>query len=283
MNYGKERTTAGRSLEEGRRKNNNGEEVNGFNVSFWKGHWMKGVEMVMGALLLVLPLVWLFHTRRTSSCMGAFLEESVAALGALLIVIACVGVVGILLHKTGLLWAHLCLLLLLSLLLLCFLLFTFETTRRPPPAAQQQANLSAYPAWFRHRVHNTKHWRHTVACMHRRHACSHPLSPPPHIHLSPIQFGCCKPPDSCNYGYVDGKSWSITSNQTGTSSDCVSWSNDPSLLCFNCISCKVGVTQETQSSWKKVRTLLLIVLIVLLTLYAICGCGLFKSEKPQAY
>ncbi|MCO5558541.1 hypothetical protein L7F22_012126 [Adiantum nelumboides] len=52
MNYGKERTTAGRSLEEGRRKNNNSEEVNGFNVSLWKGHWIKGVEMVMGVLLL---------------------------------------------------------------------------------------------------------------------------------------------------------------------------------------------------------------------------------------
>ncbi|KAH7289682.1 hypothetical protein KP509_30G014100 [Ceratopteris richardii] len=281
-----------------------------FNFTFWKGHWLKVIEFAMGIMLVVLPLILLHshnHAAKTNgsirkaalsaSCLAGFVAEVLAAFGALLVANACMGALGAIFRRSRLLWAHLVLLLLLGFLFSGFLLFCLYATGGPSATSAAAADLSSYPSWYRHRVHNAKHWRNVVSCMQRHRVCSESIPAPPvqsptspsqsqdfyRSHLSPSQYGCCKPPEPCNYTYVDGTKWIPPADQTNSAMECSTWNNDPSQLCYECDSCKIAVIQETRSEWKKARALLFAVVFVLVALYAFCGCGLFKFDNPQAF
>uniref|UniRef100_A0A453A6L1 Uncharacterized protein n=1 Tax=Aegilops tauschii subsp. strangulata TaxID=200361 RepID=A0A453A6L1_AEGTS len=51
-----------------------------------------------------------------------------------------------------------------------------------------------------------------------------------------LQSGCCKPPSSCAFTYVNGTTWSPPT--AAVDQDCSRWSNDQRTLCFQCDSCK---------------------------------------------
>ncbi|CAH9115013.1 unnamed protein product [Cuscuta epithymum] len=69
--------------------------------------------------------------------------------------------------------------------------------------------------------------------------------------LTPLESGCCLPPQSCSF--VSPTNW--TSNQTSSSlgDDCSRWNNGQ--LCFNCDSCKAALLAQSSKIVEKIGKL----------------------------
>ncbi|CAH9115007.1 unnamed protein product, partial [Cuscuta epithymum] len=79
--------------------------------------------------------------------------------------------------------------------------------------------------------------------------------------LTPLQSGCCMPPQRCNFTFVRPTYW--ISNQTSSlSGDCSRWNNDQSKLCFNCDSCKAGLIAHNSKSLRIVNNLVIGAIVV---------------------
>ncbi|ONK78372.1 uncharacterized protein A4U43_C02F18070, partial [Asparagus officinalis] len=60
--------------------------------------------------------------------------------------------------------------------------------------------------------------------------------------LSPVQAGCCRPPNDCGFTRVNDTYWEAPKSGKFTSSnnDCKAWSNSQDGMCYSCESCKAG-------------------------------------------
>ncbi|KAM7508378.1 hypothetical protein LguiA_018831 [Lonicera macranthoides] len=92
--------------------------------------------------------------------------------------------------------------------------------------------------------------------------------------------GCCKPADACNFTYVTSTNWTKTGSSTQTNPDCSTWENDPSVLCYDCQSCKAGMLDNIKSDWKKVAVVNIIFLVFLIIVYSI-GCCAFRNNRED--
>jgi hypothetical protein len=96
------------------------------------------------------------------------------------------------------------------------------------------------------------------------------------------QSGCCKPPSSCGYTFINATNWQETTPPPPSASakdpDCALWSNAPTELCFNCTSCKAGVLQDLKQDWRKVAIANIIMLVFLIATYSI-GCCAFRNNR----
>lgn len=93
------------------------------------------------------------------------------------------------------------------------------------------------------------------------------------------QSGCCKPPTSCGFTYVNETVWDVSTGGTMlVAPDCTKWSNDQGLLCYNCDSCKAGVLAGIKKSWRKVSVINIVVLIILVIFYVV-GCAAFRNNR----
>ncbi|KAL8553566.1 hypothetical protein ACS0TY_002033 [Phlomoides rotata] len=93
--------------------------------------------------------------------------------------------------------------------------------------------------------------------------------------LTPIESGCCKPPTSCGYTYMNETYWVSEGGVVGSDPDCLKWSVDQQLLCYNCDSCKAGVLASLKKSWRKVS----IINIVMLIIVYVVACAAFRHNK----
>lgn len=100
--------------------------------------------------------------------------------------------------------------------------------------------------------------------------------------LSDTQSGCCKPPTSCGYTYVNETVWNPAPGVPATDPDCTRWSNDQQVLCYQCDSCKAGVLATTRRHWRKVSVINIVVLVLLVILYLI-GCIAYRHAKRAHY
>ncbi|KAL2508561.1 Tetraspanin-3 [Forsythia ovata] len=96
--------------------------------------------------------------------------------------------------------------------------------------------------------------------------------------LNPIESGCCKPPTSCGYVYMNETFWSPGGGLVGSDPDCARWNNDQEQLCYSCNSCKAGVLASLKKSWRKVSVINIVILILLVILYVI-ACAAFRHNK----
>jgi len=126
----------------------------------------------------------------------------------------------------------------------------------------REYNLSDYGGSLKRRMANARYWATISKCLRRRHACDgmSPMVRDPNTSvlyseqgLSPIQSGCCKPPLSCAFTYVNQTTWTPTqgAGPTNNSDDCGRWSNQQETLCFQCDSCKAAVLDDIQRAWSK--------------------------------
>lgn len=63
--------------------------------------------------------------------------------------------------------------------------------------------------------------------------------------------------------------WDTRGGMIGPNQDCMVWSNDQSMLCYQCSSCKAGVLGSLKKSWRKVSVINIVVLIILVIFYVI--------------
>lgn len=78
-----------------------------------------------------------------------------------------------------------------------------------------------------------------------------------------MQSGCCKPPLSCAFTYVNQTMWTPTkgAGPTNNTGDCGRWSNQQETLCFQCDSCKAAVLADIQKAWTKPVVIMLCLVI----------------------
>ncbi|KAE9618374.1 hypothetical protein Lalb_Chr02g0142041 [Lupinus albus] len=88
--------------------------------------------------------------------------------------------------------------------------------------------------------------------------------------LCVMQSGCCKPPTACTY--------SMETMVNYQDPDCYKWSNDPTLLCYDCDSCKAGLLENIRRNWHKLSLLTLFMLVFLIAIYSI-GCCAFRNTR----
>lgn len=85
------------------------------------------------------------------------------------------------------------------------------------------------------------------------------------------QSGCCKPPTSCNYNMPT----------MAQDPDCYRWNNAPTLLCYECDSCKAGVLEDVRRDWHKLSVLNIVMLVVLIGIYSIGCCAFQNTRRAQ--
>lgn len=177
-----------------------------------------------------------------------FLQWPLILMGAFILVLSLSGFVGAVYRVSWLLWIYLFFMFIIILLLLFFTIFAFIVTsegrgRAVPGREYNEYRLGDYSAWLQSRVKNADNWRKIKNCIISQQKVCTKLNAD--SYPSPIQSGCCKPPLSCGYAYVNATYWIWNGNMIRSADpDCYSWSNEQTRLCFDCNSCKAGVLEN---------------------------------------
>ncbi|CAL9197051.1 unnamed protein product [Musa hybrid cultivar] len=243
--------------------------------------------------LLSVPIlgggIWL-ATRGGGTDCEKFLQTPMIVLGAFLMAVSLAGLVGACCRNSLLLWIYLFVMFILILLLFFFTVFAFVVTNKGAGhvvsgRGYKDYRLGDYSHWLQKRVEKTKNWAKIRTCLSDAKVCRSlqeaSLSFDQFIkdNLSPIQSGCCKPPSECGFDYENATVWNkpaagFASNNT----DCETWKNDQSTLCYDCSSCKAGVIANIKDKWKKIAILNIIFLVFLVIVYSI-GCCAFRNNR----
>ncbi|KNA17614.1 hypothetical protein SOVF_077780 [Spinacia oleracea] len=242
--------------------------------------------------LLSIPIlgggIWLAH-KATTDC-EKYLEKPVIALGVFLLVVSLAGFIGACCRVNWLLWVYLVVMFILILILFCFTIFAFVVTNKGAGEAVSQRGykeykLGDYSNWLQKRVDSSKNWNRIRSCLVDGKVCQK-LSQETNTvandffakHLSPIESGCCKPPENCQFTYVSPTNWNTNGNRTTTNPDCNAWNNAPNTLCYDCTSCKAGFLQNLKRDWKRVAVINIVFLVFLIIVYSI-GCCAFRNNR----
>ncbi|XP_044472072.1 tetraspanin-8-like [Mangifera indica] len=243
-------------------------------------------------LVISIPIIgagiWL--SKSGATVCEKFLEKPVIILGVFLMLVSLAGLIGACCRVSLLLWLYLFVVFLLIVLLFCFTIFAFVVTNKG--AGQVLSNrgykeyrLGDYSNWLQKRVNSTGNWNKIKSCLADSKVCSSisnklindTVEKFYSENLSSIQSGCCKPSNDCGFTYVSPTNWTATST-TSSNPDCKAWSNDITVLCYNCQSCKAGLLDQVKTDWKKVAIVNIVFLIVLIIFYSI-GCCAFRNNR----
>ncbi|KAJ3682809.1 hypothetical protein LUZ60_013036 [Juncus effusus] len=245
--------------------------------------------------------IWLSSS--STDCVR-FLQLPLIILGVTLFSISLLGLSASCYARIKLIRFYLFLLFLYLFALLFFVVFAFVVTDGPKGQvvlnrAYLEYELSEYNGWLKDKVTDGDYWEKVSECVERSGACgtgfgryvrdpSSGLLVPESAdvfyqrNLSPIESGCCKPPTSCGYAYINETVWNPAPGIPTTDPDCTRWSNDQQVLCYNCDSCKAGVIGMTRRHWRKVSVINIVVLVLLVILYFI-GYIAYKYAKNAEY
>ncbi|KAJ6800220.1 tetraspanin-8-like [Iris pallida] len=250
--------------------------------------------------LLSIPIlgggIWLAHRASSTDC-EKFLQGPLIAIGAFLMAVSLAGLVGACCRSTLLLWVYLCVMFLLIVLLFCFTVFAFVVTNKGAGEAvsgrgYKEYRLGDYSNWLQKRVETGKSWDRIRTCLVDNKVCSKLQEDNRNQtfdqffkdHLSPLQSGCCKPPSECGFVYQSATEWNKpAAGFTSNSTDCTTWQNDPSILCYDCQSCKAGILANIKNDWKKVAVINIIFLVFLVVVYSVGCCAFRNNREDNAY
>ncbi|KAF7148086.1 hypothetical protein RHSIM_Rhsim03G0261800 [Rhododendron simsii] len=247
--------------------------------------------------LLSVPILWAgiwLHRRGITEC-EKFLDTPLIVLGVFLLLVSLAGLVGACFRNSCLLWIYLVVMFLLILVLFFFTVFAFVVTNKGAGEVlsgkgYKEYRLGDYSHWLQKRVNSTKNWSKIKSCLMDGKVCQSLVDQGVNTtleqfskeNLSSIKSGCCKPSNDCNFAYVSPTNWTATTTSSYNNTDCTLWSNDPSVLCYNCQSCKAGLLDNIKHDWKKVAVINIIFLVVLVIVYSI-GCCAFRNNREDNF
>ncbi|XP_047322734.1 tetraspanin-6 [Impatiens glandulifera] len=232
-------------------------------------------------LLSSIPIIaaGLWMARSSTTCEN-FLQTPLLIIGFIILLVSLAGFIGACFHVAWALWAYLAIMLLLIAGLVALTVFGFAVTAtgggvQITGRAYREYKLQDYSPWLRKRVEDPHYWMTIRTCILGSNTCAKVVywTPLDYLHrtMSPIQSGCCKPPTACTYGAAE-------TTMLVQDEDCYRWNNGPSVLCYECKSCKAGVLESIRSDWRKLSVLNIVMLIVLIGVYSI-GCCAFQNTK----
>ncbi|KAH9292072.1 hypothetical protein KI387_042741 [Taxus chinensis] len=250
--------------------------------------------------LLSIPIlgsgIWL-ATRHGTYC-EKFLQGPVTIIGVFIMAVSLAGFIGACFRVSWLLWIYLFVMFLLIILLFCFTAFAFVVTNKGAGQLAsgkvfKENHLGYYSLWLQKRVQNADNWRKIQSCIRDAEVCksvgrddvNRVAADFYQRNLSPIQSGCCKPPNSCGYVYGNASYWQGVKPPPASDTsdgDCSTWSDEQDELCYECDSCKAGVLASAKHDWRKVAALNIVILIFLLLVYSV-GCCAFRNKRNSVY
>lgn len=219
------------------------------------------------------------------TCESALQAPLLLAIGFIVLLISLAGFIGACYHVTWALWLYLLAMLLLIVALLGITVFGLAVTagggggRQVPGRPYQEFRITDYSAWLQKHVEVDRYWHPALACVVGSRACPKIASWTPldylQHNLTPIQSGCCKPPTSCAYN----QGMPVAPQDEA---DCYRWNNAPSILCYQCDSCKAGVLEQVRRGWHNITILNAIILVILIAVYS-CGCCAFRNARRAEF
>uniref|UniRef100_A0A1D1Y0M3 FeS cluster assembly protein sufB n=1 Tax=Anthurium amnicola TaxID=1678845 RepID=A0A1D1Y0M3_9ARAE len=268
---------------------------------------MKGSNALIGAinfltLLISIPIlaggIWLSNKANTE-CLR-FLQWPLIVIGVTLMVLSLAGFAGACYRLSWLLWLYLFAMFFVVAAFLAFVIFAFAVTDKGEgqPVVNRgylEYRLGDYSGWLRDRVADQTYWSKISSCLRDARVCHNMARYVPadgatglvvpesadmfyQRKLSPIESGCCKPPTSCGFMYVNETVWNPGGGTVVDDLDCTRWSNDQQVLCYGCDSCKAGVLASLKRSWRKVSVINIVLLILLVIVYVV-GCAAFRNTR----
>lgn len=252
------------------------------------GRWSNNFIGIVSALTFLASIailgggIWL--AAKGDSVCAMLLQWPVIGIGAFLMVLSIAGFLGACFRVTRLLLVYLFFMFLLIILLFCFTVFAFVVTNKGAGEVEsnrgfKEYRLGNYSHWLQERVDQSGNWKKIKICIQDAKICKsladHSINETAEEfyskNLSPIESGCCKPPTSCGFTFVNATVWAVNASSSGndTNSDCELWSNDQDQLCYGCSACKAGVLATLKHDWKKVAVVFVIVLVALIVVYSV--------------
>ncbi|CAK9144119.1 unnamed protein product [Ilex paraguariensis] len=170
----------------------------------------------MCSIPIIAAGIWL-ASKPDNECVR-WLRWPVVFAGVLILLVSLLGFVGAYWNKQSLLALYLCFMAILIVLMLVFLVLAFVVTRPNgayvvPGRGYKEYRLEGFSSWLRDHITSSDNWGNLRACLAASQVC--PKLSQDYIsaeqffaaHISPLQSGCCKPPNICGYQYVNPVMW----------------------------------------------------------------------------
>ncbi|XP_057782707.1 tetraspanin-3-like [Salvia miltiorrhiza] len=248
--------------------------------------------------LLSIPIlgggIWLSTRANNTDCVK-FLQWPIIIIGVAIMVVSLAGFAGSCYRNNFLMYLYLWAMFFIIAALIGFIVFAYAVTGKgsgQPVMNRAYLDYSLHDysgTWLADRVTSRSYWSNIRSCIRDSHVCgkmARNVNGVPETadnfyrrKLSPIQSGCCKPPTSCGYVYMNETYWAPGAGLMGTDPDCLRWNyNDQEQLCYDCDSCKAGVLASLKKSWRKVSVINIVILIILVIVYCV-ACAAFRHNK----
>ncbi|OWM70174.1 tetraspanin-6-like [Punica granatum] len=230
-------------------------------------------------LLASIPIIGggLWMAKSSTTCQS-FLQTPLLVIGFIVLIVSLAGFIGACFSISWALWVYLVVMLCLIAALMVLTVFGFVVTGRGggvpvPNKSYKEYRLGDYSSWLRKKVENPQYWSRIKSCIMGSKACAKIVTWTPLDYtvkgMSPIQSGCCKPPTACVYN---------AGTAVSQDPDCYKWNNVPSILCYDCDSCKAGVLEDVRRTWHKLSMVNIVMVVVLICIYSV-GCCAFQNSK----
>ncbi|KAL3617855.1 hypothetical protein CASFOL_038176 [Castilleja foliolosa] len=257
-----------------------------------------GIITIINLLTLLLSFcaialsIW-FYIKIGSPC-ERMMRMPLLVVGGTLLLVSMTGLLGACCRVSFFMWLYLIALFVLIAGLIALTAFAIAVTNKGIGHALTEngignGKLGDYSWWLQEYVVNKHNWDRIRNCLIDVGMCqsivggvnedfySQSLSQS----LSPIQSGCCKPPNSCGLELEDQTSGEIKS-PTGPDPDCKIWSNEQQQLCYNCESCKTAVLDNIKEEWRMIAIINTLILISITIIYSI-GCCALRNNQDYGY
>ncbi|KAG0605848.1 hypothetical protein M758_9G092800 [Ceratodon purpureus] len=242
--------------------------------------WINTLAVLLSLVIIGLG-IWL--ATRPGDC-EKYLTAPVFFVGAFFLLVAILGLFGSWCALVPVLYAYLFLMFLVLLTFLIVTIFIFVVTT---PGGGYRVNgqmfleykLNSYSKYVQDKLSKQSNWNHVKACIAGTNNCANFNNILPNAYLStnlnPIQSGCCRPPSECRYPMISFGTFDTSSNNLSSTSnlDCPKFSNNVTVRCYECDSCRGGVAQELKQTGRVAGIISLIIFLILIIVYSVACCA----------
>ncbi|KAG0631019.1 hypothetical protein M758_1G221200 [Ceratodon purpureus] len=245
-------------------------------------HFVKGINVLalLAALALIALGIWL--ATRPGDC-EKYATVPVFLIGAGFLLVAALGLFGTWFLYLPILYTYLVLTFVILVGFLALSIFIFVVTQKGggynvPGQSFKEYNVNDYSDYVQHRLNKVSNWNHLKAVIAASDTCAtfDQISPVdyPYSNLNSLQSGCCRPPAECGYTMTGNGTFSTTRVPLSDNPDCTSYSNDDSINCYDCDSCKGGVAQNLKRTGKIAGIVTLVIFVLLVGILVVaCHVG----------
>eukprot|EP00257_Ricinus_communis_P024003 XP_015584138.1 tetraspanin-11-like [Ricinus communis] len=246
-----------------------------------------GILLIIGLAAICTGLY--FFVGSNSQCEKG-VENELLIMGAALVLVSLLGLIGSCYGINFFLIFYLIVMFLLILGLICFTFFTIFVTNEAVGKAASRTKIMNFNSWIRDHFVNDRNWHQIRDCLVDAKVCkSLGADVDPHVsdfykkNLSPIQSGCCKPPNECGFEHQNATFWLKPKAGAVKNRDCTTWNNQQTTLCYNCESCKDGVVDNIRHKWQVLAIANACITVLLIILYSIGCCAKRNNSAENSY